>query len=144
MVSMALPLAGNYLISTLYSKVGVQSEVTRSNGMTEDHSITFSFILLFASWQCHPRADFINLMVTCSALKLLICTCRRDVIQPLSQQGGSEGCRVIAFDRPPYGLSERPMTWPEGPEGNPYTSEASSFCAMASSSCLKCIYIWDS
>lgn len=48
----------------------------------------------------------------------------RDVVQPLSEQGGSEGCRVIAFDRPPYGLSERPMTWPEGPEGNPYTSEA--------------------
>ena len=68
-------------------------------------------------------------------LKVLIPTCRRDVIQPLSQQGGSEGCRVIAFDRPPYGLSERPMTWPEGPEGNPYTSEASFFCVSASSSC---------
>ncbi|DBA94317.1 hypothetical protein WJX77_007900 [Trebouxia sp. C0004] len=48
----------------------------------------------------------------------------RDVLQPLSEQGGSEGCRVIAFDRPPYGLSERPLTWPAGPEGNPYTSEA--------------------
>lgn len=58
--------------------------------------------------------------------------CRRDVIQPLSQHGGIEGCRVIAFDRPPYGLSERPMTWPEGPEGNPYTSEASLHCAVSS------------
>lgn len=60
------------------------------------------------------------------SLELLL-GCRRDVIQPLSQQAGSEGCRVIAFDRPPYGLSERPMTWPEGPEGNPYTSEARLF-----------------
>ncbi len=51
------------------------------------------------------------------------CICRRDVLQPLSEQGGSKGCRVIAFDRPPYGLSERPLTWPAGPEGNPYTSE---------------------
>ena len=51
------------------------------------------------------------------------CMCRRDVLQPLSEQGGSQGCRVIAFDRPPYGLSERPLTWPAGPEGNPYTSE---------------------
>ena len=74
-------------------------------------------------------------MTACPA-EMLRCTCRRDVIQPLSQQGGSEGCRVIAFDRPPYGLSERPMTWPEGPEGNPYTSEASSLYASASSSCL--------
>lgn len=48
----------------------------------------------------------------------------RDVLQPLSEQGGQQGCRVIAFDRPPYGLSERPMSWPQGPEGNPYTSEA--------------------
>lgn len=45
------------------------------------------------------------------------------MLQPLSEQGGSKGCRVIAFDRPPYGLSERPLTWPAGPEGNPYTSE---------------------
>ncbi len=60
-----------------------------------------------------------------SHLALSFCLCRRDVLQPLSEQGGSEGCRVIAFDRPPYGLSERPLTWPEGPEGNPYTSEAS-------------------
>lgn len=44
-------------------------------------------------------------------------------MQPLADHG--EGCRVIAFDRPPYGLSERPLTWPEGPEGNPYTSEVS-------------------
>ena len=45
------------------------------------------------------------------------------MLQPLSEQGGSKGCRVISFDRPPYGLSERPLTWPAGPEGNPYTSE---------------------
>lgn len=51
-------------------------------------------------------------------------------MQPLSQQGGSEGCRVIAFDRPPYGLSERPMSWPETPEGNPYTSEVNLVTAL--------------
>ena len=56
-------------------------------------------------------------------LYTVMCLCRRDVLQPLSEQGGQEGCRVIAFDRPPYGLSERPLSWAEGPEGNPYTSE---------------------
>lgn len=42
----------------------------------------------------------------------------------LAQLGVSpEGCRVIAFDRPPFGLSERPLQWEgEGPD-NPYTVE---------------------
>lgn len=58
---------------------------------------------------------------------VIMCCCRRDVVGPLADHG--EGCRVIAFDRPPYGLSERPLTWPEGPEGNPYTSEVGPCCA---------------
>ncbi len=41
----------------------------------------------------------------------------REVMQPLSQYG-----QVIAYDRPAFGLTERPMTWtgvnPYGPEGN--------------------------
>ena len=31
------------------------------------------------------------------------------------------GCHVIAFDRPPFGLSQRPLTWEEGRD--PYSSE---------------------
>ncbi|GIL93452.1 hypothetical protein Vretimale_12718 [Volvox reticuliferus] len=30
------------------------------------------------------------------------------------------GCRVVAYDRPPYGLSQRPLTW-RREEDNPYT-----------------------
>ena len=41
----------------------------------------------------------------------------REVMQPLSQFG-----QVIAYDRPAFGLTDRPMTWtgvnPYGPEGN--------------------------
>ena len=41
----------------------------------------------------------------------------REVMQPLSQYG-----RVIAYDRPAFGLTERPMSWtgvnPYSPEGN--------------------------
>jgi hypothetical protein len=36
-----------------------------------------------------------------------------------------EGCRVIAFDRPPFGLTERPLQWPGGDAMSPYTSEVS-------------------
>ena len=41
-------------------------------------------------------------------------------MQPLSEAAG--GCRVIAFDRPPFGLSQRPLTW-QGEESNPYTNQ---------------------
>lgn len=40
----------------------------------------------------------------------------REVMQPLAQYG-----RVIAFDRPAFGLTERPLTW-EG--ANPYAPES--------------------
>ena len=53
-----------------------------------------------------------------------LATCRRDVMEPLSQ-AGEGGCRVIAFDRPPYGLSQRPLSWEGGDEGSPYTNQAS-------------------
>lgn len=47
-------------------------------------------------------------------------------MEPLSHvQAGEGGCRVIAFDRPPYGLSQRPLTWEGGDEGSPYTNKAS-------------------
>lgn len=43
---------------------------------------------------------------------------------PLSQADISpEGCRVIALDRPPFGLTERPLQWPGGDAMSPYTSE---------------------
>jgi hypothetical protein len=32
------------------------------------------------------------------------------------------GCRVVAYDRPPYGLSQRPLSW-QREEDNPYTVE---------------------
>jgi pimeloyl-ACP methyl ester carboxylesterase len=41
----------------------------------------------------------------------------RDVAEAVAAQLG--GCRVIAFDRPPFGLSQRPLEWAEGEEG-PY------------------------
>lgn len=47
---------------------------------------------------------------------------RRTVMQPLSEATISDafpGCRVVAFDRPPFGLSERPLQWLEGLE--PYS-----------------------
>ncbi len=40
----------------------------------------------------------------------------RELMQPLGQQG-----TAVAFDRPPFGLSERPLYW-HGP--NPYTTES--------------------
>ena len=55
--------------------------------------------------------------------RYLLC-CRRALMEPLSKLPVTpQGCRVIAFDRPPYGLSERPMSWSSGPAGNPYTNE---------------------
>jgi pimeloyl-ACP methyl ester carboxylesterase len=41
----------------------------------------------------------------------------REVMAPLSEMG-----TVIAYDRPAFGLTERPLTWEEGQ--NPYTPEA--------------------
>ena len=41
----------------------------------------------------------------------------REVMEPLGEQG-----TVIAFDRPAFGLTERPLSWDEG--ANPYTPEA--------------------
>ncbi len=46
----------------------------------------------------------------------------REVMDPLARQG-----TVIAFDRPAYGFTERPMKW-KGP--NPYTSEFSASLAV--------------
>ncbi|MGD8243612.1 MAG: alpha/beta hydrolase [Anaerolineae bacterium] len=41
----------------------------------------------------------------------------REVMEPLGELGA-----VIAFDRPAFGLTERPLSWEEG--ANPYTPEA--------------------
>jgi pimeloyl-ACP methyl ester carboxylesterase len=41
----------------------------------------------------------------------------REVMDPLGEQG-----TVIAFDRPAFGLTERPLSWEKG--ANPYTPEA--------------------
>ena len=42
-------------------------------------------------------------------------------MEPIAK-AGQAGCRVIAVDRPPFGLSERPLQWNEA-DGNPYTAE---------------------
>mmetsp|Transcript_19588 Transcript_19588/g.34922 ORF Transcript_19588/g.34922 Transcript_19588/m.34922 type:complete len:540 (+) Transcript_19588:49-1668(+) len=42
----------------------------------------------------------------------------RHVLQPLADRTGG---RVIAFDRPPFGFSDRPTTWEGGLERNPYS-----------------------
>jgi pimeloyl-ACP methyl ester carboxylesterase len=47
----------------------------------------------------------------------------RQVIEPLAQYG-----RVVAFDRPAFGLTERPLDW-EG--ANPYSPEAQSDLVVA-------------
>lgn len=62
------------------------------------------------------------------------CSCRRKVMQPLSGADAfKQGCRVIAFDRPPFGLTERPLHWSGGDAMSPYTSEVCTSCDM---SCL--------
>ncbi|KAK9829636.1 hypothetical protein WJX72_006997 [[Myrmecia] bisecta] len=43
----------------------------------------------------------------------------RASMQPIAE---ACNCRVIAFDRPPYGLSERPLSWASDAE-NPYSNE---------------------
>lgn len=45
----------------------------------------------------------------------------RDIADQVAARCGS--CRVISYDRPPFGLSQRPLEWPEGEEG-PYTQAA--------------------
>ena len=48
----------------------------------------------------------------------------RGAMQPLAEVPVSDdypGCHVIAFDRPPFGLSQRPLQWAEGRD--PYTTE---------------------
>lgn len=49
----------------------------------------------------------------------------RSTMQPLAD---ATGCRVIAFDRPPFGLAERPLSWGEPGQVlqyNPYSLEGS-------------------
>ncbi len=41
------------------------------------------------------------------------------------------GSKVVAFDRPPYGLSGRPLQW-EDPDDNPYTNEGGEAAQRAS------------
>ena len=56
---------------------------------------------------------------------------RRHVMEPLCRARASpEGCRVIAFDRPPFGLTERPLQWAGGEANNPYTAQVPA-CALA-------------
>ncbi|CAL8466073.1 g5609 [Coccomyxa elongata] len=45
----------------------------------------------------------------------------RTVMDPVSRAAGS--CRVIAFDRPPFGLTERPLTWTGGDANSPYSAQ---------------------
>lgn len=50
----------------------------------------------------------------------------RATMQPLAD---ATGCRVLAFDRPPYGLAERPLSWGAAGQAlqfNPYTTEGSA------------------
>ena len=60
------------------------------------------------------------------------CSCRRKVMQPLSGADAfKQGCRVIAFDRPPFGLTERPLQWSGGDAMSPYTSEVCASCDIS-------------
>jgi len=47
----------------------------------------------------------------------------RHVLQPLADAVGS---KVIAFDRPPFGLSERPTDWNGGVTQSPYSASAAA------------------
>jgi hypothetical protein len=62
----------------------------------------------------------------------LHCVAREEVLKDFSQPGtAAEGCRVIAFDLPPCGLSQRPLTWKreqnDEEAANPYTFEVPIF-----------------
>lgn len=52
----------------------------------------------------------------------------RNSLQPIAQ-AGKQGCRVIAVDRPPFGLSQRPLSWNEA-DGNPYTATGNAKLAL--------------
>jgi pimeloyl-ACP methyl ester carboxylesterase len=54
---------------------------------------------------------------------------------PALEEAAGESARVIAFDRPPFGLSERPLNWQGSEEDNPYTS---SVRRESASSCFLC------
>lgn len=49
-----------------------------------------------------------------------------------------EGVRVVAIDRPPFGLSQRPRTWEGGDQGSPYTNEVD--CPMLFVMPLHCMH----
>ena len=54
-------------------------------------------------------------------------------MQPISEATISDafpGCRVLAFDRPPFGLSERPLEWEEGKEPYSVTGGARLACGL--------------
>lgn len=47
------------------------------------------------------------------------------------QETNNVPCRVIAFDRPPFGLTERPLNWERQVGYNPYTGEGNARMAEA-------------
>lgn len=48
-------------------------------------------------------------------------------------KAGEQGCRVIAVDRPPFGLSQRPLQWQQdGADSNPYTNAVSTLLLYVS------------
>ncbi len=57
------------------------------------------------------------------------CMCRRTSLEPLAN-ATEDGVRVIAIDRPPFGLSQRPRTWEGGDQGSPYTNEVGLGCSQ--------------
>ena len=70
-----------------------------------------------------PSAQRRTLKHSSSDLQALACQlCRRQSMEPISRAGGPKGCRVIAVDRPPFGLSQRPLQW-DTTKSNPYTTE---------------------
>ena len=59
-------------------------------------------------------------------------------------KAGEQGCRVVAVDRPPFGLSQRPLQWQDGaPDSNPYTNAvrlpAAEPCQPAEASQAACL-----
>lgn len=45
-------------------------------------------------------------------------------MEPMSEAVDNGGMRILAVDRPPFGLSDRPTQW-DPSESNPYTTEVS-------------------
>ena len=58
-------------------------------------------------------------------------------------ESGSKGCRVVAVDRPPFGLSQRPLQWQDtgASDSNPY-SNAVSTSPFLIRSCLRPCVGW--